>query len=195
VHLASSRLRVVTVHRENTWLVSIRLTATPSIVAGCLFTMNACSIAPASRQIAYIHAVGITGNVRHDQEYTEMESILDGLTAIFAREGFRWPGKDWAQAHGKRYDYGWYLSGERVYSLSYVFEPTKDSFVQCTVGIDRKKATLKFFESESPFKSGRFPMTKKNRQHVRATARVVADYLRRRLPSHDAQISFEEEKS
>ena len=157
-------------------------------------TMIGCSPAFESRQIASIHAVGVTGPARLDRAYTQIESTLDGLTAIFQREGFDWPGKNWAHAHGKKYEYGWYLTGERTYGIGYVYRPAERSFAQCTVEINRKTAKLTFFESEWPFKSGRFPLTNEQREHIRRTARFAAEYLRQKLPSHDVQISFEEKK-
>jgi len=153
-----------------------------------------CSPAFESRQIASIHAVGVTGPGRLDQAYAQIESTLDGLTAVFQREGFDWPGKNWAHTHGKKYEYGWYLTGERTYGIGYVYRPAEHSFAQCTVEINRKTVRLTFFESEWPFKSGQFPLTNGQREHIRHTARIAADYLRQKLPSHDVQISFEEKK-
>lgn len=153
-----------------------------------------CSPMLETRQIASIYADGVTSSGRLSDAYTQIESTLDGLTEILRKEEFYWHGKEWAEAHGKKYDYGWFLTGEREYTLGYTYRPSEHSFAQCTVGINRKTAKLTFFESEWPFESGQFPMSEIHREHIRHSARIAADYLRRKLPSHNVQISFEQKR-
>lgn len=143
-------------------------------------------------EIASIRAVGVTGAVpAGDDAYRQIESTLDGLSVIFRDRGFTSPIETWLHQHGKRYDYGYYLTGERLYSDGYVYSGVHDTIAQCTVEIDRKTASLRFIESEWPRKSGVFPMAERQRQHMRDTARLVGDYLRKRLPSHDVQVSID----
>jgi hypothetical protein len=150
-----------------------------------------CEFGYDQHQIASIHAVGITGNARLDVAYQQIESTRDGLTTVFRQHGFTCPGESWAHSHGKRYEYGYYLTGERTYGVGYLYEAVHHPIVQCVVGIDRKKATLTFTESEWPIGSHAFPLSEQHRQHVRDTARAAADYLRRHLPSHDVQVSID----
>jgi hypothetical protein len=154
--------------------------------------LSSCEFAYEQHQIAAIHAVGIVGSdVQIDAGYRSIESVLDGLTAVFAQNGFIWPGAAWAHRQGKRYEYAYYLTGERVYELSYVYQAVQHPIVQCSVQIDRKKVSLRFEESEWPLHSHIFPLTEENRQHVGATARIVGDYLRRHLPSHNVEVSID----
>jgi len=150
-----------------------------------------CEFGYDQHQIASIHAVAVTGNTHLDSAYREIEYTLDGLTDVFRQHGFTYFNERWAHSHGKRYDYGYYLSGERTYGLSYVYGAVQHPIVQCVVGIDRKKVTLTFMESEWPIGSHAFPLSEQRRQHVRDTARAAADYLRRHLPSHNVQVSID----
>jgi hypothetical protein len=160
-----------------------------ALLTGCLPVYE-------QQQIASIQAVGVVGRgITGDAAYTHIESTLDGLSAIFRKRGFTAPLEQWAHKHGKRYEYGYYLTGERTYGNGYVYSGVKGSIVQCTVEIDRKKASLHFSESEWPQKSGVFPMSESQRQYIRETARIVADYLRRTLPSHDVQVTIDEQRS
>ena len=154
--------------------------------------LASCSIAYDQHQIAVIHAVGVTGpGASLDVSYREIESTLDGVTSILRKAGFQWTTEDWTHSHGKRYDYGYYLTGERVYNMGFLYSAVEHPYVQCIVEINRKNATLRFFESEWPFGSHGFPLSEPVRQHVRDTARVTGDYLRRHLPSHDVQVSID----
>jgi hypothetical protein len=158
-----------------------------ALLSGCLPVYE-------QHQIASIHAAGVVGNgVAGDAAYNHIESTLDGLSAIFKKRGFTAPLEQRTQRHGKRYEYGYYLTGERTYGNGFVYSGVKGTIVQCSVEIDRKKASLRFIESEWPQKSGIFPMTESQRQYIRETARIVADYLRRTLPSHSVQTSIDEQ--
>ena len=126
-----------------------------------------------------------------DDAYQQIETTLDGISAIFRQRGFTAPLESWAHRHGKRYDYGYYLTGERLYGNGYVYSGVQDTIVQCTVEIDRKKASLRFIESEWPRKSGVFPMSESQRQYIRDTARLIGVYLRQHLPSHDVEVSID----
>jgi hypothetical protein len=146
-----------------------------------------------TRQIAAIHAVGVTGGQpAGDAAYRTIESTLDGVSAIFRRRGFTTPLETFARSRGKRYEIAYYLTGERLYSDSYLYSKAQEGNGQCTLEIDRKTAVLRFSEAEWPRKSGIFPMSERQRQYMRDTARIVADYLRQNLPSHYVEVSFDE---
>jgi len=164
----------------------------PFLLFAAAAALSGCVPEIQQHEIASIHAVGITGgHSARDETHQQIESILDGLSRLFRKRGFSAPLESWARNHGKRYEYGYYLSGERIYGNSYVYSGVKDTIVQCTVSIDRQKASLQFTEMEYPRKSGRFPMPESQRKHVRDTARIVADYLRQRVPTHEVQVSID----
>jgi hypothetical protein len=155
------------------------------LLAGCVPQMYE------QRQIASVHAVGVVGGAKsRDEGNAQIESTLRGLTTLFERRGFHASLQSWARQHGKQYNYGYYLSGERIYGENFTYGPISHVLVQCLVDIDRKKAKLLFFEEEWPMKSHQFPLPEHDRQHVRETARAVADYLRQNLPSHKVELSF-----
>lgn|SRR5262249_35085170 len=159
---------------------------------GFALLLSGCTLAYDQHQIASIHVAGVTGSgASRDTSYREIESTLDGLTAVFRQRGFTAPLEAWTHQHGKRYDYAYYLTGERVYSNSYVYSGVRDTIVQCIVEIDRKKASLRFTESEWPRKSGIFPMSEDERQHIRGTAGLVGAYLREQLPSHNVHVAID----
>ena len=159
-----------------------------------LLVLGGCLPHYEQHQIASIRAVGVTGErERGDAAYRDIESTMDGLVAIFRQRGFTDPLEARTRREGKRYRYAYHLSGERTYQNGYVYSGWKQSLVQCTVEIDRRKAVLRFGESEGPRQSGSFPLPESQRQHVRDTARLAAEYLRRTLPSHRAEIVVDEQ--
>ena len=144
------------------------------------------------RQIASIHVPGVVGSSPSQAEGNrQIESTLAGLTALFRERGFHASLQAWAREHGKQFNYGYYLTGERLYTDNFTYGPVQHVLVQCLVSIDRKKASLLLLEEEWPLKSHQFPLPERDRQQVRETARAAADFLRRRLPSHDVGLSFE----
>ena len=156
------------------------------VSAGCVPQMYE------QRQIASIRAVGVVGDrTSRDEGNQHIESTLAGLTTLFQKHGFHASLQEWARKHGKQYNYGYYLTGERIYGENFTYGPVEHVLVQCLVDIDRKKAKLLFLEEEWPMKSHQFPFPERDRQHVRETARAAADYLRRQLPSHTVELSFD----
>jgi hypothetical protein len=156
------------------------------VLAGCVPQMYE------QRQIACIRAVGVVGDgASRNEGDRQIESTLAGLTALFQKHGFHASMQAWARQHGKRYNYGYYLTGERIYDENFTYGPVQHVLVQCLVNIDRKKAKLLFLEEEWPIKSHQFPLSERDRQHVRGAARAAADYLRRQLPSHTVELSFD----
>jgi hypothetical protein len=157
------------------------------VLAGCV------PQGPEERQIASIHGVGIVGSgVSRDEGNAQIESTLAGLTTLFREHGFHASLQEWARKHGHQYQYGYYLTGERLYGDNFTYRPIAEPvLVQCLVSIDRKNAKLLILENEWPMKSHVFPLPERDRQHVRETARAAADYLRRHLSSHNVELSFD----
>lgn len=154
--------------------------------------LGSCTFAYDQHEIATIHAAGVTGRGNSlDASYREIENTLGGLTVVLHHAGFESTTQEWARSQGKRYEYGYYLTGERVYDMGFLYRAIEHPFVQCTGEINRKSVSLQFSESEWPFGSHEFPLSERVRQHVRDTARLAGDYLRSRLPSHDVQISID----
>ena len=122
------------------------------LLAGCVPQMYE------QRQIASVHAVGVVGGaVSRDEGNAQIESTLGGLTTLFQRRGFHASLQAWARQHGKQYNYGYYLSGERIYGENFTYGPIGHVLVQCLVDVDRKKAKLLFLEEEWPMKRQRAP--------------------------------------
>ena len=160
--------------------------------AGVLAFTGCVPRGPEERQIASIHAVGVVGGgASRDEGNRQIESTLAGLTELFRAHGFHESLQAFAREHGKQYSYGYYLTGERLYGDNFTYKPIEHVLVQTLVSIDRKTAKLQFMENEWPMDSHVFPMPERDRQHVRETAHAAADYLRRHLPSHNVELSFD----
>jgi hypothetical protein len=167
--------------------LKVTAAACAMVLAGCV------PRGPEERQIASIHAAGIVGGGASRVEGNrQIESTLTGLTALFRERGFQTSLQPWAREHGKQFNYGYYLTGERIYTDNFTYKKSVEHvLVQTLVSIDRKTAKLDFMENEWPMDSHRFPLPERDRQHVRETARAAADYLRQHLPSHQVELSFE----